>query len=82
MIKHYGKCGNACEICMHFDSGCKGCQIENESDLIDYNCVIYKCAIEKNVQSCFSCGEYPCKLVTGISKSYCPVHALKIKKLT
>ncbi|TFH40981.1 MAG: hypothetical protein E4G94_08675 [ANME-2 cluster archaeon] len=43
--------------------------------------MIYNCATDKDVKSCLSCVEYPCKLITGISRSYCPVHSLKVKQM-
>ena len=45
MIKEYGKCGKACEICMYLGLVCKGCLVENEKNP-DLNCVIYDCAIK------------------------------------
>jgi hypothetical protein len=73
MIKEYGKCGKACEICMYLGLVCKGCLVENENNP-DLNCVIYDCAIKINIQSCLSCLEYPCDLVKSLSWAYCPVH--------
>ena len=77
MIISYGKCGIACEICPDYGSLCKGCQIENEENPDIYNCAIFICAADKNVQSCLSCIEYPCPLIKGLSKAYCPVNSVK-----
>ncbi len=74
MIKDYGKCGKACEICMYNGLVCNGCLIENENYPDTINCLIYKCATDKNIQSCLSCLEYPCDLVKSLPWDYCPVH--------
>jgi len=76
LIEDYGKCGNACEICRYYKSTCNGCQIENAENPGKYNCLLFNCAVKKDVQSCFSCLDYPCKLSRGISKSYCPIHSI------
>ena len=75
MIKDYGKCGKTCEICMYYDRVCKGCLIENEKHPDIYNCIIFDCATDKNVQSCLSCPDNPCDLLKGLSKAYCPIHS-------
>ena len=71
----YGKCGNACEICMNYASKCMGCPAENEDNPGIYDCLFYNCAVDKGVDSCLSCVEYPCKLTVGLSRSYCPIHS-------
>ena len=81
MFKNYGKCGNTCQICMHFDLTCKGCLVENENNPDTYNCVIFDCATIKCVQSCLSCIEYPCSLIKGLSRGYCPIHSMKVSKI-
>ena len=65
-----GKCGLACEICKNYNNGCLGCIKENNDKQL---CVIYKCANKKDIQYCLQCEEFPCKLILGISKSYCPI---------
>ncbi|MBE0522843.1 MAG: DUF3795 domain-containing protein [Methanosarcinales archaeon] len=77
MIKSYGKCGNACELCIHYDLSCNGCLAENKDKSKIYNCIIFDCATDKKVQSCLSCIEYPCDLIRGLSRSYCPIHSVK-----
>jgi hypothetical protein len=70
------RCGFACEICKHFiNQGCRGCEKENRSES---GCLIFKCAKEKDVQYCFQCDEYPCMLMVGLSRAYCPIFT-KIK---
>ena len=74
LVDSYGKCGYACSICMHFKNECSGCEMEMESHPGFHTCVIFSCAVEKNVDSCLSCGDYPCRLSRGINRSYCPIH--------
>lgn len=65
------KCGLACEVCLHFiNRDCLGCVKENE---LNIRCLIFKCTVEKNIQYCIQCMEFPCKFMQGISKAYCPV---------
>jgi hypothetical protein len=65
------KCGLACEVCQHFiNRDCLGCVKENE---LNSRCLIFKCTVEKNIQYCIQCMEFPCKFMQGISKAYCPV---------
>jgi hypothetical protein len=65
-----GRCGLACEVCKNFNHGCFGCEEENR---LKSTCLIFNCAEEKRIQYCLRCIEYPCKLMRGLSKSYCPV---------
>ncbi len=65
------KCGLACEVCMHFNHECLGCEKENR---IKSRCLIFNCAEEKKIQYCIRCQEFPCKLMVGLSKAYCPVY--------
>jgi hypothetical protein len=65
-----GKCGLACGLCKHYNLRCLGCEKEN---LAKHVCLIFNCAEEKNVKYCLDCEEYPCRLMKGLSKSYCPV---------
>ncbi|MFU8767298.1 MAG: DUF3795 domain-containing protein [Candidatus Methanoperedens sp.] len=65
-----GKCGIACGVCKNYNNGCLGCEKENsQNDL----CLIFRCAEEKAIRYCLQCGTYPCSLMRGLSKSYCPV---------
>ncbi|VVB95729.1 Uncharacterised protein [uncultured archaeon] len=65
-----GRCGVACEVCGHFNQGCLGCVKENT---IKKRCLIFICAEKKNNEFCIKCQEFPCKLMRGLSKAYCPV---------
>ena len=65
-----GKCGIACGLCKNFNNGCQGCEIENYSK---HACIIFNCAEKKKISYCQKCVEFPCNLMRGLSKSYCPV---------
>lgn len=65
-----GRCGLACGVCKKYNNGCLGCIEQNE---IENTCVIFNCAEEKSVKYCIQCQEYPCRLIHGLSKAYCPV---------
>jgi len=65
-----GKCGLACGVCKNFNIGCGGCVKQNIGQNI---CLIYNCAEEKSINYCLKCKDYPCNLMRGLSKAYCPV---------
>ena len=51
-----GKCGILCEECfLYKNNACEGCK-ENEV------CPIPECANKKEIDICFHCKEFPCKL--------------------
>ena len=66
-----GRCGIACGLCRHFNNQCLGCEEENRAAHI---CLIFNCAEKKDIKYCIMCPETPCKLMRGLSKSYCPVY--------
>ena len=65
-----GRCGIACEVCRHFDRGCCGCNKEN---IFNNRCLIFNCTEKKKIEFCVQCTDFPCNLMRGLSKSYCPV---------
>jgi hypothetical protein len=65
-----GKCGLACGYCRHFNRGCMGCEEENG---FKRRCLIFECAEDKNTKYCIQCQEFPCNLMRGLSRAYCPV---------
>jgi hypothetical protein len=70
------RCGLACEVCTHFiNQGCHGCEKENG---LESRCLLFRCAQKKNVQYCLQCDAYPCMLMVGLSRAYCPIYT-KIK---
>jgi hypothetical protein len=73
------RCGLACEVCKHFNRECLGCEKENR---LKSRCLIFNCAKEKRIQYCIQCQEFPCKLMVGLSKAYCPVFTeIKLRQL-
>ena len=74
-------CGLACEICPRLEKGIclcggvGGCmagtdprapdKLEGFAAKIGYSCPILKCAIEKGVDYCFRCEEFPCETHDG-----------------
>ena len=50
-----GYCGLACVVCAYAD--CPGCvgKIADGDD-----CAIGKCAVQKGVEGCYACPDYPC----------------------
>jgi hypothetical protein len=61
-------CGALCEICRDFKRGiCKGCVKTKGKPWFLKRftrfeiCPIYKCAVEKGVEKCIDCKEFPCK---------------------
>jgi hypothetical protein len=73
MVVAIARCGLACEVCMHFDLKCLGCEKENS---FNSRCPIYDCSKEKKIKYCLECMEYPCKFMVGLSKAYCPIHSV------
>jgi len=61
-------CGALCEICSDFKRGiCKGyVKTRGKPWFLERFtrfeiCPIYKCAVEKGVEKCIDCKEFPCK---------------------
>ncbi len=71
MILLPGACGIACETCM-LKEKCGGCVSGTDPDAprvlermkrgIGNPCPVLKCAIEKGVEYCLKCPEFPCKV--------------------
>jgi len=54
-------CGTYCGFCPAFrKQKCPGCHKVNERAKL--SCAMYRCALERNVQTCFLCEEFPCKI--------------------
>jgi len=51
-------CGLYCGACS--TPGCNGCKILNENHW-DPDCKFIKCAMERGIEACAFCVEYPCK---------------------
>lgn len=66
-------CGMNCGVCMAYlrkKNRCTGCRgsIEGKSKTI-INCKIKNCE-KLNAQFCYSCSDFPCKLIKHIDKRY------------
>ena len=66
-------CGMNCGVCMAYlrvKNRCTGCRglIEDKSKS-RLNCKIKNCA-KLNSEFCYTCSEFPCKLITHIDKRY------------
>lgn len=74
-----GRCGIACGLCKQYDHVCLGCEEENREEK---NCIVYNCAVKKDINYCIQCQEAPCRILRGLSKAYCPAGSdLKITGL-
>lgn len=68
-------CGINCVVCYkHLSTKkykCNGCRYDDET-LPEHcrKCKIKDCAKNRNLKYCFECGEYPCKLIKNLDKSY------------
>lgn len=52
---------------------CKGCR----SDIVSIycrNCSIRKCGIEKDIEVCVECNEFPCSVLKAFENDHCPHH--------
>jgi len=66
-------CGMNCGVCMAYlrtKKRCTGCRgsIEGKSNTI-LNCKIKNC-VKLNSKFCYTCTDFPCKLITHIDKRY------------
>ncbi len=67
----FGPCGIYCGACGADD--CAGCK----SDIIDdtiTNCKFRICSMQKNLEFCCDCNEYPCPGLTGFMNDQWPHH--------
>jgi len=51
-----GYCGLACVVCSYED--CPGCEAKIAGG---HDCALGKCAVNKAVDGCYACGDYPCE---------------------
>lgn len=53
----YGYCGLICEFCkVKLNNFCRGCDVH-----VDF-CIFAKCARYRELKSCLSCKDFPCKI--------------------
>ena len=48
--------------------GCYGCKLNESINFMCVNCQIRQCAMEKNVENCGLCNNFPCGKLVFISK--------------
>jgi hypothetical protein len=70
----FAPCGMNCLACyVHLKTKkpCDGC-LGNDKNKPERcrTCEIKNCCIEKGIQYCFECNEYPCKRIKNLEKSY------------
>jgi len=54
-------CGTCCGFCPAYRrQKCPGCHEVN--DKAKLSCAMYRCAAEKQIQTCFLCEEFPCNI--------------------
>jgi len=75
-----GICGRFCSDCQFYCKECKGCIEENKA--MSEKCIILECAQKRGVRNCLNCPVtmLKCSLLQGLSKSYCPIVALREMK--
>lgn len=66
-----GPCGIYCGACPAIE--CDGCQSARVADWA-MGCKFRKCAKAKEVEFCFSCGDYPCKDLHAFMRDKWPHH--------
>lgn len=62
------------------DLRCHGCKSDVRS-IYCANCAMRACAVEKDVEFCFECGEYPCEKLASFRADECPHHTVVIENL-
>ncbi|WP_430883307.1 DUF3795 domain-containing protein [Fusibacter sp. JL216-2] len=78
MVRHSSKmvapCGMNCTYCyVHHKrkNPCCGCRMSDENKPSSCRkCKIKKCINEKELNYCYECSEYPCKVLKRLDKSY------------
>ncbi|MBU1222175.1 DUF3795 domain-containing protein [Myxococcota bacterium] len=71
---YFAPCGMNCLLCyvhLRKKKSCAGCLMgdENKPERCK-KCLIAICAAERNLKYCFECGDFPCKSVKNLDKSY------------
>lgn len=50
-----GSCGLACLVCSARENECQGCKPDKAA-----NCDIKACCLERGLEGCYDCDDYPC----------------------
>lgn len=70
----FAPCGMNCLVCYkhcYHKKPCAGC-LNSDKGKPEHcrKCRVKACVLEKEIRYCFECGEYPCKPVKSLEKSY------------
>lgn len=70
-------CGMNCTVCYKhlvikkYAKQCRGCKFDDETlPAHCRKCAIKDCANSRRLGYCFQCGDYPCKRIKNLDKSY------------
>ena len=66
--------------CTEEELHCSGCKTEINSKYCR-KCTIKSCAIQKRVEFCFECEEYPCNLILEFAHDESPHHSVVLNNL-
>jgi len=64
IISSVAYCGLICRLC-HLSDECDGCKSKNNrcsKYLSETGCFQYNCCVEKKIQGCWECLEFPCEM--------------------
>lgn len=62
------------------DLTCTGCKTDVTASFCTA-CAMRKCAMEKNLDFCFQCGDYPCETITNFRDDDAPHHSAVFSNL-
>lgn len=84
-------CGIDCDVC-ELKPECRGCppgtdpgardRLDELQRLIGFICPVLRCAIEKNVDYCIRCQEFPCNIHYKYNYPYSDLYLDDIKVMT
>ena len=76
-IEMFAPCGMNCTVCYKhchtrkIQKPCSGCMQENKSKPVHCRkCRIKDCVQLKEITYCYQCGDFPCRLIRNLEKSY------------
>ncbi|PKM95963.1 MAG: hypothetical protein CVU84_03955 [Firmicutes bacterium HGW-Firmicutes-1] len=80
----FAPCGMNCIVCYRHlkpKKSCKGCLCSDE-DKPEHcrKCNIKDCVKVKRITYCFECGEFPCKQIKNLEKSYIKRYGISLVK--
>ena len=76
-IEMFAPCGMNCTVCYKhchtrkIQKPCSGCMQENKSKPVHCRkCRIKDCVQLKEITYCYQCGDFPCRLIRNLERSY------------